>query len=102
MREIFAADFRDRVVHHILVGYLEPHWERSFIYDSYACRKEKGTHKGVERLHSFTRKITANGARPAYYLQLDIRGYFITVDRQILYERIAASLAYASKRRGSK
>ena len=93
MREIFAADFRDRVVHHILVGYLEPRWERRFIYDSYACRKEKGTHKGVKRLRSFTRKVTANGARPAYYLQLDIRGYFITIDRQILYERIAASLA---------
>jgi len=90
MREIFAADFRDRVVHHILVGYLEPHWERRFIYDSYACRKEKGTHKGVEQLRSFTRKVTANGTRPAYYLQLDIRGYFITIDRQILYERIAA------------
>ncbi len=43
-REIFAADFRDRVVHHILVGYLEPKWERRFIHDSYACRKGKGTH----------------------------------------------------------
>ena len=58
-REIFAADFRDRVVHHILVSHLEPEWERRFIHDSYACRKEKGTHKGVERLRDFTRKVTA-------------------------------------------
>jgi hypothetical protein len=43
-REIFAADFRDRVVHHILVGHLEPRWERLFICDSYACHKGKGTH----------------------------------------------------------
>jgi len=89
-REIFAADFRDRVVHHILVSHLEPEWERRFIHDSYACRKEKGTHKGVERLRDFARKVTANGTRRAYYLQLDIRGFFITLNRRILYERLAA------------
>ncbi|TEU10313.1 MAG: reverse transcriptase [Anaerolineales bacterium] len=89
-REVFAADFRDRVVHHILVGYLEPRWERWFIHDSYACRKGKGTHRGVERLQSFTRQVTANGTRRAWYLQLDIRGFFISIDRDILYERLAA------------
>jgi retron-type reverse transcriptase len=89
-REIFAADFRDRVVHHILVGYLEPEWEKRFIHDSYACRKGKGTHKGVERLRAFTRKVTANGTRRAWYLQLDVRGYFVTLDRNILYERLTA------------
>jgi len=89
-REIFAADFRDRVVHHVLVGHLEPRWERRFIHDSYACRTGKGTHKGVERLQSFTRQVTANGTRRAWYLQLDIRGFFIAIDRHILYERLAA------------
>jgi hypothetical protein len=89
-REIFAADFKDRVVHHILVGELEPRWERRFIHDSCACRKGKGTHKGVERLRSFTRKVTANGTRRAWYLQLDIRGFFITLNRNILYERLIA------------
>ena len=83
-REIFAADFRDRVVHYLLAGYLEPAWEARFIHDSYACRKGKGTHKGVERLKGFTRKVTANGSRPAWYLQLDVRGYFVTLDRNIL------------------
>ncbi len=89
-REIFAADFRDRVVHHVLVAYLEPRWERRFIHDSYACRKGRGTHKGVERLRSFARKVTANGTRRAWYLQLDIRGFFIGIDRDILYQRLAA------------
>ncbi|MBM4467365.1 MAG: reverse transcriptase [Chloroflexi bacterium] len=89
-REIFAADFRDRVVHHVLVGYLEPRWERRFIHDSYACRQGKGTHKGVERLRAFTRQATANGTRRAWYLQLDIRGFFNSIDRNILYQRLAA------------
>lgn len=89
-REIFAADFRDRVVHHILVGHLEPQWERRFIHDSYACRVGKGTHKGVARLQAFLRKVTANGTRRAWYLQLDVHGYFITLDRTLLYERLIA------------
>ena len=89
-REIFAASFQDRVVHHLLISHLEPQWERHFIHDSFACRKAKGTHKGVERLRKFTRKVTRNGTRAAWYLQLDIRGYFISIDRNILFERLAA------------
>lgn len=63
-REIFAADFRDRVVHHVLVGALERDWERRFIHDSYACRTGKGTHRAVGRLHTFMRRVTHNGTRP--------------------------------------
>lgn len=92
-REIFAADFRDRVVHHVLVGYLEPRWERRFIHDSYACRQGKGTHKGVERLRAFTCQVTANGTRRAWYLQLDVRGFFNSIDRDILYARLARAEA---------
>jgi hypothetical protein len=89
-REIFAADFRDRVVHHLLVGHLEPRWERRFIHDSYACRQGKGTHQAVERLRAFTRQVTANGTRRAWYLQRDVRGFFITLDRHILFQQVAA------------
>ncbi len=53
LREIFAADFRDRVVHHLLVSKMEEVYEPKFIYDSYACRKEKGTHAAVSRLKYF-------------------------------------------------
>ncbi|HYN77969.1 MAG TPA: hypothetical protein VES73_09265 [Lamprocystis sp. (in: g-proteobacteria)] len=71
LREIFAADFRDRVVHHVLVDSLERYWEPVFIHDSYACRQGKGTHAAVERLQGFIRQVTANGQRPAWYLQLE-------------------------------
>ena len=72
LREIFAADFRDCVVHHVLVNYLEGIWEPVFIHGSYACRKGKGVHAAVARLQQFMREATANGTRPAYTLQLDI------------------------------
>jgi plasmid stabilization system protein ParE len=88
-REIFAADFRDRVVHHLLVGYLEPHWEKRFIFDSHACRTSKGVHLAVQRAQTFARSVTANGTRQAFYLQLDIHGFFMNIDRRILFERLA-------------
>ena len=52
-REIFAADFRDRVVHHWLINKLNPLFEKVFIKDSYACRVGKGTHYGVKRADAF-------------------------------------------------
>ena len=87
-REIFAADFRDRIVHHILVDYLEKIWEPQFIFDSYACRKNKGIHAGVKRLQGFIRKVTSNGSSRAYYMQLDIANFFMSIDKDILYSRI--------------
>jgi len=88
-REIFAADFRDRVVHHALVSALERVWEPVFIHDSYACRKGKGTHRAVRRLQSFMRKVGRNDSRRAYGLHLDIRGFFFHIDKAILYGMIA-------------
>ena len=87
-REVFAAAFRDRVVHHLVVRYLEPVWEPVFIHDSYACRKGKGTHAGVDRLQSFTRKVTANQTRQAWYLQMDIKAFFPSIDRRLLLDML--------------
>ena len=85
-REIFAAYFRDRIVHHLLVRCLEPRWERRFIYDSYACRKGKGNHAAVTRLQEFMRKVSNNRSRPAFFMHLDVRSFFVSIDKQILYD----------------
>src|SRR3989344_5166851 len=92
LREIFAADFRDRVVHHLLVDYLERIWEPIFIHDSYACRKGRGVHSGGKRLQTFLRRGTANGSRRAWYLQLDIKNYFMSIDKDILFRLLSAKL----------
>jgi RNA-directed DNA polymerase len=83
LREIVAADFRDRIVHHLLIERLEAIFEPKFIYDSYACRKNKGTHKAVARVEQFIRKLTTNG-EPGYFLQLDIHNFFMNIDKNIL------------------
>jgi len=64
LREIFAADFRDRIVHHLLVKYLEKIWEPIFIFNSYASRKDRGIHLAAKRLQEYVRKITRNETRP--------------------------------------
>jgi len=87
-REVFAADFRDRIVHHLLVSRLERVFEPAFIHDSYACRKDKGVLAASDRLMVFLRRITANGQRPAYALKLDIASFFPSIDKHSLYETI--------------
>jgi len=85
-REIFAADFRDRIVHHLVYQAIAPKWERIFIHHSYACRPQKGTHRAANALQGFLRKITQNGSRRAFYLKMDIKNFFMSVDRLRLFE----------------
>jgi RNA-directed DNA polymerase len=81
-RQISAAPFRDRVVHHALTGVLEPIFERSFIFDSYACRKAKGTHAAVDRCQRLARRY-------AYVLKADVRKFFPSIDHQVLKDQVA-------------
>lgn len=88
-REIFAADFRDRVIHHLLYNYLTPIFEPRFIYDSWACRPKKGTHQAMLRIQHFQRLITKNtSANKVLYLKMDIKSFFTSIDKEILYSLI--------------
>jgi hypothetical protein len=87
-REIFAADFRDRVVHHWLINKLNPLFEKQFINDSYACRIGKGTHFGVKRLNGFIKSCSKNYTTDCYILKLDIQGFFMHINRTILFEKL--------------
>ena len=99
LREIFAADFRDRIVHHILVDYLEAIWEPIFIHGSYACRRGKGIYRGVVRLQRFIRQVTHNDSRRAWFLQLDIKNYFMSIDKEILFSLVRAKCHNPSRSR---
>ena len=87
-REIFAADMRDRVIHHYIALRVEPLMEEIFIDDSYNCRKGKGTLYGVDRLTNAIRKETNNWTKPAWCLSLDIQGFFMSIDKNILYKKV--------------
>ncbi len=98
-REIHAPDFADRVLHHYLVPQLEAIFEPAFIFDSYANRKAKGAHKATERLSQFMRQVPSSKAKPAYYLQLDIHNFFISLNRHILYAQLLKGLDKARHKR---
>ena len=91
-REVFAADFKDRIVHHLVVRFLEQHWEKVFIHDSYACRKNKGTLAAVERVAHNMRSITQNGKKRAYFMQLDVKNFFMSIDKEILWKLLEKGL----------
>ena len=76
-RLISAAPFRDRVVHHALCNIIEPPFERRFIFDSYANRVGKGTHRALDRCQHFARRFR-------YALQLDVVQFFPSVDHALL------------------
>ncbi len=92
MREIFAATFSDRVVHHWIYDNISEWHDRRFINDSYSCRKGKGTLYGIERLDHYIRKVSRNYSVPTYVIQLDIKGYFMSINRKILYLIVITAL----------
>lgn len=93
-RTIHASFFRDRIVHHAITNILNPIYENIFIYDSFASRKNKGSHKAIERFESFIRKISSNGklvknsfnnnSIQGYVLKADFKHYFDSVNQDIL------------------
>jgi hypothetical protein len=91
-REIFAADFRDRIVHHLIYNYISPLFERLFINDSYSCRIGRGTSYGIKRLDHFIRSCSRNYSEDCYILKLDIKGYFMAIDHFLLYQKIEVVL----------
>lgn len=87
-REIFAADFRDRIVHHLIINKLNHLFEKEFINDSYGCRINKGTHFGIKRVDTFIRKCSKNYTKDCYVLKLDIQGFFMHINKNILWQKL--------------
>ncbi len=91
-REVWAAGFRDRIVHHLLYNRVGPRFERSFIADSCACIKGRGTLYAVQRLEAKVRGVTRNWSRPAWYLKCDVANFFVSIDKAILGSLLAAKI----------
>ncbi len=83
-REIFAASFRDRIVHNLYYNYVHEMFERTFIADSYSCIKDRGTHYGIRRLRSHIQREIQNYREECFVLKMDVRGYFMHINRERL------------------
>jgi hypothetical protein len=80
-REVWAAEFRDRIVHWVLYNRIAPRFHARFIADSCACIPGRGTLYAAERLDHKVRSITHNWSRPAHYLKMDLANFFVSIDK---------------------
>lgn len=92
-REVWAADFRDRIVHHLLYNRIGPRFEKTFIADSCACIKGRGTLYAAKRLEAKIRSITQNWSKAARYMKLDIANFFVSIDKTILLDLLLPKIS---------
>jgi len=87
-RLVVAPHFKDSVVQHALYNAVYPIFDRSFIFDSYGCRKGKGAHSASKQLQTYMREHTGD----EYYLQIDIQKYYYSINHEILRDRISRKI----------
>jgi RNA-directed DNA polymerase len=92
-REVWAADFRDRIVHHLLYNRVAPRFHAAFIADSCACIPGRGTLYAVQRLESKIRSITQNWSTPAHYLKLDLANFFVSINKHVVRDLLAKKIS---------
>ena len=91
-RDVAALPFRDRVVQHAILLIIEPIWEKRFIYNSYACRVNKGTHLGADKAQSMMRKVLRNHNQ-LYAFKADISKFFYSINHEIMKTLIRKKIA---------
>ena len=92
-RNIHKASVRDRLLHHALYRKLYPFFDRTFIADSYSCRKGKGTHRAMNRFRAFAYHVSYNHTRTCWVLKCDVRKFFASIDQGILMGILAKRIA---------
>lgn len=88
-RDIHKASVRDRLVHHAVYRILYSYFDKKFIFDSYSCRVDKGTHRAINRLRNFAYVVSKNNTCTCWVLKCDIRKFFANIDHGILKNILA-------------
>ena len=96
-REVFAADFRDRIVHHLVIRRLINTFEEEMIESSFSCRKGKGTLYGVKTLATHVREISNNYTKETYVLKCDIKSFFMSINKELLFEKVNILVEHSLK-----
>ena len=83
-REVFAAAFEDRIVHHWIALRLEPLFEQIFSPRTFNCRKGKGQLYGINMLREDVRQCSVNYTQDCYIMKLDLQGFFMSINKKML------------------
>lgn len=92
-RDIHKASVRDRLLHHAIYRKLYPFFDRTFIADSYSCRKGKGVHRALNRFRKFALRASGNHTRTVWVLKCDIKKFFASIDHAILIDILKIRIA---------
>lgn len=88
LREVFAADFRDRIVHHLIINKINHLLEHEFIDDSYSCRVGKGVQYGIKSIAEYIYLCSEGYSKDCYILKMDIQSFFMSIDNKLLWTRL--------------
>ncbi len=91
-REVWAASFRDRIVHHLVYNAIQDRFIKRFIVDTYSCIPKRGTLYATKKLARYAQSITNNYTEDAYYLKADLKNFFISIDKNILFELLCKNI----------
>lgn len=91
-RRIHKAQVADRLLHHALYRMMYPYFDRKFIFDSFSCRKKKGTHAALNRFRTMARRASRNHTRTVWVLKCDIKQFFASVNHEVLLELLARDI----------
>lgn len=83
-REVFAGQFRDRIIHHYIAMSLEPLFEQEFSDRTYNCRKGKGQLAGVKQLQQDIREVSGDYTQDAWVTKIDLKGFFMSISKTML------------------
>ena len=83
-REVFAASFEDRIVHHYIALRLEPLFELVFSPRTFNCRKGKGQLYGINMLRQDIIDCSKGYTTDCYIMKLDLKGFFMSIDKALL------------------
>ena len=92
IREVWAADLRDRIVHWLWHNRWAELFMRGFIADSCACIPGRGTLYGIRRLEGHIRSLTQNWSRDGFYLKCDVKNFFNTISKALVFELLAKKI----------
>lgn len=88
-REVFAADFRDRIVHHLIIDRTMKYFEKEFDDDAYSCREGKGVDFGVRQCYEHMKQASEDFTKETYVLKCDLKSFFMTIDKNKLYAKLS-------------
>jgi hypothetical protein len=95
-REIWAADFRDRIIHHLLYNRLYPIFTKRFIHQSFACIPGRGIHTAKQWADKAFRRTSENYTKQCFYLKLDLFSYFNRIRKDILFQIVTEKVPEGS------